>query len=262
MSSLRPVLLDVLVALIILIAGGAIFSAIAGVEEGEPAPAWVSVAPLVLAIAYLGLRSLRRGRQRRADEARGAQLPDERERTHERTEVVERDADFPMDDYQWRSRLESSIRNLGQDAFGQFTVRILHALAVVNVRIVRIAFDGAVECIGVRDDEERASVYAVCRRSFGALGANHVRDLRALMEGEASAGLMISNAEFSSLAIDEADEGDEQIELVDGDELLDLMHTNRLGLMFDEVGRVTAIDDEWFRELERGGRLGDGGRHE
>ena len=54
MSNLRAVLLDVLVALIILIAGGAIFARIAGVEEGEAAPAWVSIAPLVLAMAYLG----------------------------------------------------------------------------------------------------------------------------------------------------------------------------------------------------------------
>ena len=65
MNNLRAVLLDVLVALIILIAGGAIFARIAGVAEGEAAPGWVSIAPLVLAMIYLGWRTLRRGRQRR-----------------------------------------------------------------------------------------------------------------------------------------------------------------------------------------------------
>lgn len=250
MNNMRAVLLDVLVALIILIAGGAIFARIAGVEEGEAAPGWVSIAPLVLAMIYLGWRTLRRGRQRREQEAGQAErgeAPRERAGWGE----VERVEDPPMDDYQWRSRLESSIRNLGRDAFERFTLRILDALGIVDVKVARIAFDGAVECQGVRDDGERASVYAICRRSFGSLGANQIRDLRALMEGQAAEGLFISNGEFSSSAIDEADGGEQPIELVDGEDLLDLMHTNRLGLLFDEIGRVTAIDEAWFRDLER-----------
>ena len=250
MNQMRAVLLDVLVALIILIAGGAIFARIAGVEEGEAAPTWVSIAPLVLAMLYLGWRTLRRGRQRReaeAEQAEQGEAPRERAGWGE----VEGVEEPPMDDYQWRSRLESSIRNLGRDAFEQFTVRILEALAIADVKVARIAFDGAVECTGVRDDAERASVYAVCRRSFGSLGANQIRDLRALMEGQAAEGLFISNGEFSSSAIDEADGGEQPIELVDGEDLLDLMHTNRLGLVFDEIGRVTAIDEAWFRSLER-----------
>ena len=257
MNNLRAVLLDVLVALIILIAGGAIFARIAGVEEGEAAPGWVSIAPLVLAMLYLGWRTLRRGRQRREAEA---QLSEEGEEPRERRGwgEVEGVEDPPMDDYQWRSRLESSIRNLGRDAFEQFTLRILDALGIVDVKVARVAFDGAVECTGVRDDEERATIYSVCRRSFGSLGANQVRDLRALMEGKASEGLFITNGEFSSSAVDDADEGEPPIDLVDGDDLLDLMHTNRLGLIFDEIGRVTAIDDEWFRGLERDRLVRDG----
>lgn len=257
MNNLRAVLLDVLVALIILIAGGAIFARIAGVEEGEAAPGWVSIAPLVLAMLYLGWRTLRRGRQRREAEA---QLSEEGEEPRERPGwgEVERVEDPPMDDYQWRSRLESSIRNLGRDAFEHFTLRILDALGIVDVKVARVAFDGAVECTGVRDDEERATIYSVCRRSFGSLGANQVRDLRALMEGKASEGLFITNGEFSSSAVDEADEGEQPIDLVDGDDLLDLMHTNRLGLIFDEIGRVTAIDEEWFRGLERDRLIRDG----
>ena len=263
MNNLRAVLLDVLVALIILIAGGAIFARIAGVEEGETAPGWVSIAPLVLAMIYLGWRTLRRGRQRREAEAEQTEQDTQGGAPRERAGwgEVERVEDPPMDDYQWRSRLESSIRNLGRDAFEQFTLRILDALGIVEVKVVRVAFDGAVECTGVHDDEERVSVYAVCRRSFGSLGANQVRDLRALMAREehtASEGLFITNGEFSSSAIDEADEGDAPVDLVDGDELLDLMHTNRLGLIFDEIGRVTAVDEDWFRDLEGDRPVRDG----
>jgi len=254
MSNMRSVLVDVLVALLIMIFGGIIFARIAGVEEGETAPDWAQFAPLVLAMIYLGWRTLRRGRQRREAEARMEESGEGREGwgDEDRSDVP------PMDDYEWRSRLESSIRNLGRDAFEQFTIRILSALAVVDVKVERIAFDGAVECVGVHDDEERASVYAIFRRSFGSLGANQIRDLRASMEGKAAEGLFVSNGEFSSSAIDEADGGEQPIELVDGDELLDLMYTNRLGLIFDEIGRVTGVDDEWFRGLARDQRVRDG----
>ena len=260
MSNMRAVLLDVLVALIILIVGGAIFTNIAGVEDGETAPAWVSIAPLVLAMVYLGWRTLRRGRQRREAEAEAQQPQVEHER-HDTWDEFDGAIDTPMGDYEWRSRLESSIRNLGREGFERFTLRILDALTLTDVRVVRIAFDGAVECVAVRDDEERASVYAMFRRSFGSLGANQIRDLRAAMAREApeaSAALFVSNGEFSSSAIDEAESGDVPVDLVDGDELLDLMHTNRLGLIFDQSGRVTAVDEEWFRVLQSGDPFADG----
>ncbi|MDE2966714.1 MAG: restriction endonuclease [Chloroflexota bacterium] len=257
MSNMRSVLVDVLVALLILIFGGIIFARIAGVQEGETAPDWAQFAPLVLAMIYLGWRTLRRGRQRREAEAEMAEAGPEGGAWRDGPDG-DRAADPPMDDYEWRSRLESSIRNLGRDAFEQFSIRILGALAVVDVRVERIAFDGAVECLGVHDDEERGSVYAIFRRSFGSLGANQIRDLRASMEGKAAEGLFISNGEFSSSAIDEADGGEPPIELVDGDELLDLMHTNRFGLIFDELGRVTGVDDDWFRGLARDERVRDG----
>ncbi|MXY84936.1 MAG: hypothetical protein F4Y95_00145, partial [Chloroflexi bacterium] len=155
MSNMRSVLVDVLVALLIMIFGGIIFARLAGVEEGETAPDWAQFAPLVLAMIYLGWRTLRRSRQRREAEARMEESAPERDGWGD-----EGRADVPpMDDYEWRSRLESSIRNLGRDAFEQFTIRILSALAVVDVKVERIAFDGAVESLGVHDDEERASVY-------------------------------------------------------------------------------------------------------
>ncbi len=258
---MRSMLVDVLVALLILLIGNWVFAALAGVEDGETPPAWATLAPLLLAVAYLGWRTIRRGRQRRAQEAERADQAFESDSVDVRSEPPPGEAlDLPpMDDYEWRSRLDSSIRSLGRGAFEQFTLRILDALAVVDVHIQRIAYDGAVECIGVHDDAERASVYAVCRRSFGSLGANQVRELRAQMDGATDEGLYISNGDFTASAVDEADAGDALIELVDGDELLDLMHTNRLGLTFDELGRVTGIDDAWFRDLERDERTPAGG---
>ena len=78
MRNMGGILVDVVVALLILMISGAIFNQIAGVEEGETAPAWVGILPLVLAMIWLLWRTSQRRRARRArvgrrtDPARGA----------------------------------------------------------------------------------------------------------------------------------------------------------------------------------------------
>lgn len=272
---MRNVLVDIAVALLILIAGGSILNAIVGVDEGETAPGWVGILPLVLAMIWLFWRTSRRRRQaQERTEAREAEdavavesFPDDGYRDDvddDRRFNLSIDVGDPddsagdvqpssgaLDDSAWRGRLESAVRNLGRDAFEQFTLRIVAALELTDVSVERIAFDGAVECLA-RERDGDASVYVICRRSFGSLGANQVRDLRQLMEGKADEGLFISNADFSSAAVREAEGGDAPIELVDGSELLDLMLEQRIGLTFDASGSVTGVDHDWFRGLDDG----------
>ena len=251
MSGTRSVLVDVLVALLILMIGGAIFARIAGVEEGETAPAWVTFAPLLLAIVYLGWRTMRRGRQRReaerqaseAEEAMGGRV----ELEAEEVEVL------PMSEFEWRSRVDSAIRNLGADAFQRFTLEFLSAIGLSDVQVQRTSFDGAVECVATSDDSEGADgvgVYVIFRRSFGSLGANQIRELHERMDEEDYEGLYVTNGDFSASARNEAESSEGGARLIDGDELIDLMQRQGLGLMLDEQGRVTAVDEAWFRSLE------------
>ena len=270
---MRNVLVDIAVALLILIAGGSILNAIAGVEEGETAQVWVSLLPLVLAMIWLFWRTSQRRRQtqertetREAEDAVAVEtIPDDRDGDDDdrrfNLSIDIGDPDDPagdvqpssgaLDDSVWRGRLESAVRNLGRDAFEQFTLRMVEALELTDVSVERIAFDGAVAC-RARERDGGTSVYVICRRSFGSLGANQVRDLRQLMEGKADEGLFISNADFSSSAVREAEGGDAPIELVDGSELLDLMLEQRIGLTFDASGSVTGVDHDWFRGLDDG----------
>ena len=263
---MRQIFVDVAVALLILLISGAIFTRLAGVEEGEAEPAWVSIIPLLLAMGWLFWRTMRR---RRAQASGSNDSPEARTAADEQAATAEPgerwldpddaaldgdalDADV-IDERIWHPRVESAIRNLGRHAFEQFTLRILAALELTDVRVVRIAFDGAVEALAVAHNPEQTTVYAICRRAFGSLGGNQVRDLRQLMEGQATEGLFISNGEFANAAVSEAEGGDPPIELIDRTELLDLMHEHQLGLVVNEAGLVTAVDEEWFRDLDREG---------
>jgi len=245
---MRSVLVDVLVALLILMIGGAIFARIAGVEEGETAPAWVQFAPLVLAMIYLGWRTMRRGRQRREAEQRAAE---DEEAMDGRVEFEGEVTEAPvMSEFEWRSRVDSMIRNLGSDAFQRFTLEFLSAIGLSDIEVKRTAFDGAVECAATSGDTDGVGVYVIFRRSFGSLGANQIRDLHERMDEEDYEGLYITNGDFSASARTEAESSEGGTRLIDGDELIDLMQRQGLGLILDELGRVSAVDEAWFRALE------------
>ncbi|MXX79926.1 MAG: restriction endonuclease [Chloroflexi bacterium] len=245
---MRSVLVDVLVALLILMIGGAILSRLAGVEEGETAPAWVQFGPLVLAMLFLGWRTMRRGRQRREAEQRAAE---EEEAMGGRVEFEGEVTDAPlMSEFEWRSRVDSMIRNLGTDAFQRFTLEFLTAIGLSDIEVRRTAFDGAVECVATSSDSGDVGVYVIFRRSYGSLGANQIGDLHERMDEEDYEGLYITNGDFSASARTEAESSEDGMRLIDGDELIDLMQRQGLGLILDELGRVTAVDEAWFRALE------------
>lgn len=245
---MRTVLVDVLVALLILMIGGAIFARIAGVEEGESSPAWVQFAPLVLAMIFLGWRTMRRGRQRREAEQRADQ---DQEAMEGRVEIEADVADAPlMSEFEWRSRIDSAVRNLGSDAFQRFTLEFLSAFGLSHIEVKRTAFDGAVECVATSADADESGVYVIFRRSFGALGANQIRELRERMDEHEYDGLYVTNGDYSASARTEAEASEGAARLIDGDELIDLMQRQGLGLMLDELGRVTAVDEAWFRALK------------
>ncbi|MCY3558062.1 MAG: restriction endonuclease [Chloroflexi bacterium] len=245
---MRSVLVDVLVALLILMIGGAILSRLAGVEEGETAPAWVQFGPLVLAMLFLGWRTMRRGRQRREAEQRAAE---DAEAMDGPVEIEGEVSEAPvMSEFEWRSRVDSMIRNLGTDAFQRFTLEFLTAIGLSDIEVRRTAFDGAVECVATSSDSGDVGVYVIFRRSYGSLGANQIRDLHERMDEEDYEGLYITNGDFSASARTEAESSEDGMRLIDGDELIDLMQRQGLGLILDELGRVTAVDEAWFRALE------------
>lgn len=244
MRGTRSVLVDVLVSLLILMIGGAIFARIAGVEEGEAAPAWVQFAPLVLAMLYLGWRTLRRSRQRQEEERRAADQPPEMSLDAEVSEVA------PMSEFEWRSRIDSAVRNLGSDAFQRFVLEFLSAIGLSDIQVERTSFDGAVECVGTSNDAGGVGVYVIFRRSFGTLGANQIRELRERMDQDEYEGLYVTNGDFTASARTEATQSDDPVRLIGGDELIDLMRAHGLGVELDYMDRVIAVDEDWFRGLE------------
>lgn len=88
-----------------------------------------------------------------------------------------------------------------------------------------------------------------CKRYAGVVGPSVVRDFRGAMQGRADKGIILTTGSFSSEAIKESvRDGVPPIELVDGEQLVELFGRLELGL----IPRTTYdIDPGFFAQFEQ-----------
>ena len=86
-----------------------------------------------------------------------------------------------------------------------------------------------------------------CKRYQGVVGSPAVRDFRGAMMGRADKGLILTTGGFSADAKAEAArDGVPPIELVDGEEIVDLLEQIELGLI---PRKTFEIDPKFFDEF-------------
>ena len=84
------------------------------------------------------------------------------------------------------------------------------------------------------------------KRYKGTVGPTIVRDFRGAMSGRADKGIIITTGKFTRDAIQEARrDGAPQIDLIDGEKLIDLLREHNLGIK-TETREVYEVDREWF----------------
>ena len=85
-----------------------------------------------------------------------------------------------------------------------------------------------------------------CKRYKGSVGAGTVRDFRGAMIGRTDKGLIVTTGNFTRDAIREATrDGAPEIDLIDGEQLIDKLKELGLGVTTEEVvsEQVTVIPD-------------------
>lgn len=87
-----------------------------------------------------------------------------------------------------------------------------------------------------------------CKRYAGAVGSGQVRDFRGAMMGRADKGIILTTGTFTTDAKREAiRDGVPPIELVDGEELVDMCEKPELGLRPKKTFEFDPIFFEEFR---------------
>ena len=149
-----------------------------------------------------------------------------------------------------RTALLELIKSLSPSGFERLSQRLLRESGFQHVSVTGKSGDGGIDGIGTLQVNPFVSfnVLFQCKRYQGAVTPSHVRDFRGAMMGRADKGLIITTGTFTLEAKKEARrDGVPPIELVDGDNLVDMFERLELGLI---PMRTYEIDEKFFEDYK------------
>jgi restriction system protein len=152
------------------------------------------------------------------------------------------------EDGDYKSKLLKILQSLAPSGFERLCQRLLREAGFEQVVVTGKSNDGGIDGHGVLSVNHFVSfrVLFQCKRYSGTVAPAQVRDFRGAMQGRADKGLILTTGSFTTEAKREASrDGAPPIELVDGDELVELFAKLELGLR-----PVTTydVDESFFAE--------------
>lgn len=153
----------------------------------------------------------------------------------------------------WQDELATALANMSPDGFERLCQRLLRESGFTQVEVTGKSGDGGIDGIGVVRISGFLSfkVLFQCKRWQNAVGAAVVRDFRGAMTGRTEKGLIITTGSFTPAAMREATrDGAPEIDLVDGEQLINKLKALELGVKTEEVivEKVT-IDPDFFHNI-------------
>ncbi len=159
--------------------------------------------------------------------------------------------EVPEEFQQWRQNLSKILHSMNPYAFERLAQRILRECGFESVTVTKKSNDGGIDGYGKLKVNNIFSfnVAFQCKRYEGQVPSSDIRDFRGSLPRAMEKGIFITTSSFSPAAIKEAsDAGKQQIDLIDGEELMTKMKD--LGLGLKEVKNYI-IDENFFSSLEK-----------
>ena len=146
----------------------------------------------------------------------------------------------------YKARALDVLLGLPPKGFENLCQRVLRESGFEEVNVTGRSGDGGIDGEGVLRLNAFVSfrVLFQCKRYRDAVSPDKIRDFRGAMVGRADKGIIITTSRFSQQAQTEASrDGAQPIELVDGEELIDLLAELELGL---KPVTTYELDDSFF----------------
>jgi len=134
----------------------------------------------------------------------------------------------------YKEVLLAVLRELSPNGFERLCQRLLRESGFEQVEVTGRSGDGGIDGIGIVKVNAFVTfkVLFQCKRYSGGVGAGHVWDFRGSMQGRTDKGIVITTGTFTKEARAEAIRaGVPPIELVDGNQLVELFRDLELGLL-------------------------------
>ena len=148
----------------------------------------------------------------------------------------------------WKEALHQQLLRLKPDAFERLAMRLLRESGFVQVEVTGRSGDGGIDGKGIIKLQNVLSYHVVfqCKRYKESVSSGAIRDFRGAMIGRADKGLFITTGTFTRDAIKEATrDGASPIDLIDGENLVEMLKQLRLGVKIRMVEEVE-VDASWF----------------
>lgn len=153
----------------------------------------------------------------------------------------------------WQVDLLSLLLKMPPPAFERLCQRVLRESGFTHVEVTGRSGDGGIDGKGVVKLGGLLSFPVVfqCKRYKGSISPSIVREFRGSMLGRAEKGLLMTTGGFSREARTEAQRvGVPPIDLVDGDELMEMLKKLRLGVeVRQETRESVLIQASWFQSI-------------
>ena len=157
--------------------------------------------------------------------------------------------DTPDEMKPWRERLADILQNMDPYGFERLAQRLLRECGFSDVQVTKKSGDGGIDGSGklLINGIFSFNVAFQCKRYKGSVGAAEIRDFRGSVSNSIEKGIMITTGTFSKAARDEAtDPGKKQVDLIDGEALIDKIAQYGLGV---KPITVYEIDEEFFEKI-------------
>lgn len=159
------------------------------------------------------------------------------------------DVEFPDELKPWRERLADILQNMDPYGFERLAQRLLRECGFTDVQVTKKSGDGGIDGNGKLAINGIFSFHVAfqCKRYKGSVGAGEIRDFRGSLPTNIEKGVMITTGTFSKAAREEAaSPGKQQIDLMDGEALIDKIVQYGLGV---KPITVYEIDEEFFAKI-------------
>ena len=168
-------------------------------------------------------------------------------------EAFSPEADGSPREEEWRDTLYTVLKDMDPSAFERLCQRMLRESGFTQVEVTGRSGDEGIDGVGVMRLSGFISIRVLfqCKRYTGSVSAGVVRDFRGAMIGRTDKGLIVTTGNFTPAAKREATrDGAPEIDLVDGEQLIDKLKELSLGVKTEEViAERVSVDPAFFDNI-------------
>jgi restriction system protein len=177
-------------------------------------------------------------------------------KTHSETQIIKELEENEPDEIQTANKMDllQVLQSLTPSGFEKICQRLLRESGFEKVVVTGQSHDGGIDGYGTLEMNPFVSfkVLFQCKRYKGTVSRAQVGDFRNAMIGRAEKGIIMTTGTFSTDAIKEANrEGAPQVELVDGEKLVEMFKRVELGIKPKTIYEVDLPFFEPYMDKEK-----------